>query len=260
MNFLGIAVFTVSLVLFWFAARVSRIPTNSQVIEREKNPKGPKQANAKNAARRIAKKNEVAAVALAATNASFIVADLETTGLSRSEDDIIEIAAARVRPDGQVSEVFSTLVKVGGRIPARITSLTGITTQDCREQGKPLSVAMQDFMAFVGTAPVFFHNASFDKAFLVVAGDRTGLVLKNQIFDTLTIARAVWPELPSHKLAVLAGWLGLQAPTHRALADVQATIGVLIAAKAAMAGKGRITSPNKGQQVLDFSGFELATA
>lgn len=52
------------------------------------------------------------------------------------------------------------------------------------------------------------------------------------------LARQAWPELPSHKLNVLARHLGASEPTHRALADVRTTVAVALAARARLAAQG----------------------
>lgn len=258
MNPLGFIVVSVTLILFWVASKLSAKKSLRDSEKGSTRQQSPARAKAK--AHRVAKKNNAAADALDATENTFIVADLETTGLNRVDDDIIEIAAARVSPNGRIIAEFSTLIRIKGRIPPKITDLTGITNKDCLEKGKPLVVAMHEFSTFAGKAPVFFHNASFDKSFLASAGDRTGIFMKNEVFDTLAIARAVWPELPTHKLSALAKWLGLSAPSHRALADVRATVGVLMAAKNTAIGKLRKVAPSQGQLSLDFTVTALADA
>lgn len=48
----------------------------------------------------------------------YVVFDLETTGISRTFDEVVEISAVKVR-SGQVVDEFSTLVNPGRHIPAR---------------------------------------------------------------------------------------------------------------------------------------------
>ena len=56
---------------------------------------------------------------------SYIAFDIETTGLSPAEDEVIEIGALKVR-DGRVQERFMEFIKPQRPIPAFITGLTGI--------------------------------------------------------------------------------------------------------------------------------------
>jgi DNA polymerase-3 subunit epsilon len=168
----------------------------------------------------------------AAAKGALIVADLETTGLDAEKDEILEFGAIRVSPAGQIESEFSMLVRVNASIPPNITRLTGITQELVNQEGQPLSVAMEAFLAFIETYPVFFHNAPFDVRFLQKASLTSKQKVKNIVFDSLPMARCTWPFLESYKLSSLAEHVGAQVmPQHRALADVRATLAVLLAAR-----------------------------
>lgn len=171
------------------------------------------------------------APAFAATLGSFVVADLETTGLSPTGSEILEIAGLKVDTQGVPFGEFSTLIRVRGSVPYRVTELTGITAAEAHHRGRPIEAALPAFLGFIGDAPLFFHNASFDSRFLSHAAARLSLPFTNPIHCTLKIARAVWPQLPSHKLLHLARYVGTAAPTHRSMTDVRATLAVLLAAR-----------------------------
>jgi DNA polymerase III subunit epsilon len=170
--------------------------------------------------------------ALAATAQPFVVADLETTGLRAEESDILEFAAVQVGADGAIQAVFSMLVNVGRPLPPEIVRLTGITDEDVAREGRPIVEALGAFLAFVGTQPVFFHNAPFDQGFLKRAAAASKKKFPNPVHDTLPLARRAWPELCGYKLGGLAAHVGVPAPTHRALSDSRATLAVLLAARA----------------------------
>lgn len=169
--------------------------------------------------------------AWAATRQPFIVADLETTGLSANTDEVIEFAAVQVTPDGVVFGEFSTLVRATRLIPAEITRLTGITQDAIDREGLPPADAMKAFAAFVGTHPVFFHNAPFDHGFIKKAASQAKVKFVNPVHDTLPLARQAWPSLTAYKLSTLAQHIGATVPTHRALEDAKATLAVLLAAR-----------------------------
>ena len=61
--------------------------------------------------------------------APLVVFDLETTGPDRLTDRIVEVAAVKVAPDGEVS-VFETRVNPGVKIPSEATAVHGITDAD----------------------------------------------------------------------------------------------------------------------------------
>lgn len=170
--------------------------------------------------------------AWAATRQPFVVADLETTGLNAEADEVLEFAAVLVDPIGSPTAEFSALVRVTRPVPQTITKLTGITQADVDREGLPLSEVMKSFQAFVGSRPVFFHNAPFDESFLKKAASQTQQKFANPVHDTLPLARAAWPSLGTYKLAALAEHIGATVPSRRALTDAKATLEVLMAARA----------------------------
>lgn len=177
-----------------------------------------------------------ASIALQALTSPFAVADLETTGLSTASCEILEFAAVHVGADGAVEREFSQVVRVRRDVPPFISRLTGITQAEVDAHGIPIEDAFRAFLDFVADVPVFFHNASFDRRFLLAAAEQTGRPYANPTHCTLALARRAWPELRSHKLGVLARHLGVSAPTHRALADVRTTVAVALAARTRLAG------------------------
>jgi DNA polymerase-3 subunit epsilon len=172
--------------------------------------------------------------AWAATRQTFVVADLETTGLNADKDEILEFAAVRVESDGRVTGEFSVLVRALASVPIEITWLTGITQAAVDAEGRPLAEAIRAFVAFTGPHPVFFHNAPFDLGFIKKAGSVAKVKFPNTVHDTLPLARQAWPTLGTYRLAALAEHVGTSAPAHRALADAHAALGVLLAARAKM--------------------------
>lgn len=173
--------------------------------------------------------------ALLALRGPFIVADLETTGLSTSTCEILEFAAVRVEASGAQAREYTQVVRTRSPVPSFITRLTGITQAEVDRHGVPVVQAFSSFLEFVEDLPVFFHNASFDRRFLGAAADLTGMPFANPTHCTLALARRAWPELPSHKLEILARHVGASNPTHRALADVRTTVAVALAASSRLA-------------------------
>jgi len=176
------------------------------------------------------RKAEALSDALQALRGPFIVADLETTGLSTATCEILEFAAVRVGAAGALEREYTQVVRTRGPVPSFITRLTGITQAEVDRHGVPVTQAFSSFLDFVEDLPVFFHNASFDRRFLGAAADQTGMPFSNPTHCTLALARRAWPELPSHKLEILARHVGASNPTHRALADVRTTVAVALAA------------------------------
>ncbi|MGC8780281.1 MAG: helicase C-terminal domain-containing protein [Anaerolineae bacterium] len=147
---------------------------------------------------------------------TFVALDLETTGLDKDRDAIIEIGAVKFRDDTPVDR-YSALINPGRPIPYEITQLTGITDRDLIGKPRFDQVAPQ-IMRFVGNATVVGHNVGFDLGFLRVQG----LLTTNTGLDTWELATILLPGLPGYSLGVLSERLGLDmGGQHRALEDAE---------------------------------------
>ena len=156
----------------------------------------------------------------------WVVFDFETTGLSHEKNEIIEIGAIKYINNKEVAR-FSQLIQPKGDLPARITKITGLKTEDL--EGQPsLSEVMGSFMQFIGGSVLFAHNASFDSRFLRAACEEHNYDLSLPIFCTLKMARLLLKDLSTHKLVALAEHYGLKFDVqHRALDDAAMTAQIL---------------------------------
>ena len=150
----------------------------------------------------------------------YVVFDLETTGISRTFDEVVEISAVKVR-SGQVVDEFSTLVNPGRHIPAGASQVNGITDQ--MVAGYPLfSQVLQEFLDFTEGLTLVGHNiASFDMKFIWRDAEKYyGETVPNDYVDTLKVARRHLSALPRHRLVDLAEYYGISPEgAHRALND-----------------------------------------
>ena len=161
--------------------------------------------------------------------ATFVVVDLETTGLRPGSSHICEIGAVRVR-DLDLQEEFELLVDPGVPIGPAISALTGLRDSDLRGRPHP-AIAVRRFLEFAGDAVLVAHNARFDLAFLDRETERlTGARLAGPVVDTVGLARRLLTgRTPRAGLASLSEFFGTAArPCHRALPDAQATAEILI--------------------------------
>ncbi|KIH96695.1 endonuclease [Streptomonospora alba] len=163
---------------------------------------------------------------------TFVIVDLETTGTRADAAGITEVGAVKVC-GGEVVGEFSTLVNPGVAIPPFITLLTGIT-QAMVAPAPAIDAVLPGFLEFAGLergSILVAHNAPFDVGFLKAACAGHGYTWPApQVVDTVTLARRLVTreEVPNHKLGTLAGFFGVpDQPTHRALDDARATVGVL---------------------------------
>jgi DNA polymerase III epsilon subunit family exonuclease len=163
-------------------------------------------------------------------DATYVVVDLETTGLRPGSSQICEIGAVKV-VGFEIVDEFETLVDPRVALSPTITAITGLTNGQLRGAPAP-RVAVSRFLSFAGDAVLVAHNARFDLAFL----DRetellTGSRLAAPVVDTVSLARRVLAgRVPRASLAQLSYFFGTSVqPCHRALPDAQATAEVLLA-------------------------------
>lgn len=150
---------------------------------------------------------------------NYIVFDLETTGLSATRNEIIEIGAIKVENGKQV-DTFDSYVKPKHKIPARATEVNGIENEDVEfELG--IDDVLPGFLDFIGDYVLIAHNAKFDISFLSSAKVKvTDEPLQNNYIDTLKWARKIAPELDSHNLDSLIDFYGLEdEDRHSGLGD-----------------------------------------
>ncbi len=152
--------------------------------------------------------------------------DIETTGLNKNKDLIIEIGAVILR-DGEVQETFNTFADPGRSLSREIVELTGIT--DKMLEGAPSQAeAVKAFLDFAGDRPLAAHNAEFDMGFIALACERMGRDLPNPWVDSLILAQNLLPDLKNFKLDTVANHLNLPAFNHHRASDDAATVGYML--------------------------------
>ncbi len=169
-----------------------------------------------------------------------IVIDIETTGLSKTENEILEVAAI-VYENGEEVEVFHQLVKPRGSIPYIITKLTGITDKMVAHS-KAEGVVLTELSNFINKANcqrvMGFNSKSFDIPFILTRGECLGVNFNFPAdhYDVLVQAKNLYKVNPlpgynyvtergrvSHKLTNYADYFKLGTQTHRADDDVRQT-------------------------------------
>jgi DNA polymerase III epsilon subunit family exonuclease len=162
--------------------------------------------------------------------ATYVVVDLETTGLRPGQSGICEIGAVRLR-GFEVEAEFETLVDPGLPIAAGASAVTGLRNEQLRGAPRPAD-AVRRFLAFAGDGVLVAHNARFDLAFLDRETERlTGSRIGSPVVDTVRLARRLLAgRVAGFGLGQLAWFLGTsERPCHRALPDARATAELLLA-------------------------------
>lgn len=150
----------------------------------------------------------------------YVAFDIETTGLDSRTDSIIEIGAVRMR-GGEVVDRFAAFAYPGHPLSAKTVSLTNITDEMLLGAAKP-EIVVEQFLDWVGNAPLVAHNAEFDTGFMREYCRRSGRVFDPLYFDTLLLSQYLCPSLNNHKLDTVAAHLNLPPfQHHRAFDDAQ---------------------------------------
>ena len=167
----------------------------------------------------------------------IVVFDTETTGLDVFNDDIIEIAAIRIKGGEVVGEPLDLYIETDKPIlpmlgdkenPMYAIYHEKMSTGELRSP----SDALQCFLAYVGTSPILGHNANYDYNILDNNLQRyckdTMHAHDIRCFDSLKLIRLLAPSLHSYKLESLLETFHLAGVnSHQAIDDVKATISLV---------------------------------
>ena len=164
---------------------------------------------------------------VALEHATFVVFDLETTGLRPGDARPCEVGAVRVR-GLELGERFQMLANPGARLQPSVAALTGLRDEQLR-RAPPVAAVIRRFLAFTDDAVLVAHNARFDLAFLDCETMRiSGRRVAATVIDTVGLARRLLGRRPAN-LAALSYFFATDArPCHRALPDAEATAEILV--------------------------------
>ncbi|MBM3250393.1 MAG: WYL domain-containing protein [Candidatus Omnitrophica bacterium] len=170
----------------------------------------------------------------------FIVFDTETTGLDpASGDRIIELAAIRLK-GSQRLDTFQALVNPLRPVSPGAFAVNKIS-QEMLEGALTMDKVMPQFLEFIRDSCLCSYNAGFDLEFL---NQELRLLGKPPledavVLDVLKMARRLLPGLERYALWFVAEKLDIKIKQeHRALSDVELTIGVFERFKELLSQKG----------------------
>ncbi|MEW9676678.1 PolC-type DNA polymerase III [Lentibacillus sp. L22] len=154
---------------------------------------------------------------------TYIVFDVETTGLSAVYDTIIELAAVKVH-QGEIVDRFESFANPHHPLSQTTTDLTGIT-DEMVENAPEIGDVLKDFYTWCEDGILVAHNASFDIGFLNAGYKRIDYPkVINPVIDTLELARFLFPQLKNHRLNTMCKHLDIELTQHhRAIYDAEAT-------------------------------------
>lgn len=151
----------------------------------------------------------------------FVAFDIESTGFQPVQNRMIELSAVKFTLDGQVLGEFDELIDPGIPIPESASKVNHLYDEDVR--GKPkASEILQKFTDFLDEDAILIaHNSEFDVKFVGSEYSLEGLELpKNEVWDSLPMAREFVKNIMNHKMETLIHHFGFKADGfHRALVD-----------------------------------------
>jgi DNA polymerase-3 subunit alpha (Gram-positive type) len=154
---------------------------------------------------------------------TYVVFDVETTGLSAVYDKVIELAAVKMQ-DGNVIDSFEEMINPGFALSEFTMNLTHITNEMVQNGGTEAEV-FGKFAQFTEGTIMVGHNVTFDVGFLTAAYRRLEMQpITQPVIDTLELSRTLHPENKNHKLDTLTKKYNIVLENHhRANADAEAT-------------------------------------
>jgi DNA polymerase III epsilon subunit len=208
------------------------------------------------------------------TDITFVALDTETTGLQPIVHRLVEIGAVCFRLDGWELATFQQLIDPEIPIPPEVQQVHGIT--DAMVRRKPtIEHVLPQFIEFLGESDTILlaHNAPFDLSFLAMALTRLGLAYPlPSLFDTLEMARRLYPTWHSHSLENVATRLKVaNKAEHRALSDARLVKDIFLATLLHTPTLKKLSELMRVTQPLTFAdaqvytvepppGFEILTA
>lgn len=159
---------------------------------------------------------------------SFVALDLETTGLTPSNNQIISIGAVKVEDDKVAS--FYRLVKLesGKNIPNDIVRVTKLNAHLLNTKGTEVKEAIIDLQHFVKNMPIVGYNLLFDERFLQAAVIKHNLIqFNNKMVDILPYIKRVDKFCDNYQLGTILTKYGIKnKKLHNSLSDAKATMSL----------------------------------
>jgi DNA polymerase III subunit epsilon len=154
-----------------------------------------------------------------------IVFDTETTGLEPLNGDrLVEIGCIEIVNRFPTGKTFHRYINPERDIPAGAFAVHGLSSEFLSKHSRFAEV-VEDFLEFIGDAPLIAHNASFDLGFINAELERAGrrAVGRDRLIDTLLLARRRFPG-GQNNLDNLCSRLGIDnshRTKHGALLDAE---------------------------------------
>lgn len=159
----------------------------------------------------------------------YVVFDTETSGLSPQQGhEILQIGAVKYNTlTGETIDTRSIYIKPSPNCVIEPSALrvNGIDIENLKQTGVSKSQAINTFIDFIGTCPLFAYNAPFDMRFLKSTCEMVNIPLPtNPVCDVLAMVRKLALPTENNKLGTISKHFGFEGGCfHEAIKDCDAT-------------------------------------
>ncbi|MGY2050272.1 3'-5' exonuclease [Methylobacterium sp. JK268] len=190
-----------------------------------------------------------------------VALDCETTGLDPRRDEIVAVAAIRIRGDRILtSERFRTTVRSRRPSSPAAIKVHGLLEAELRE-GRPIDAVLPDLLHFIGSRPIVGYYTAFDVRMIDRSvRRRLGVRLPNRLIDVSTLYHAAkyggapdYVKIDLRFDRILAD-LGLPSlPQHDAFNDALMTAMIYLQLRDMLARRAAI--PREARDAVETAGF-----
>lgn len=202
----------------------NKIPINFDGIPLVFTPNNPKESKKENKlgfskAAKMRKAKKYSGIKSQGNTKTYVIIDLETTGLDPINDRIIEVGAIRI---GEEIKDYSAIVKQEIDITEKIRDLTGVSDEDIKK-GKAEEIVINELLDFIGQDSLVGYNINFDIKFINECLNRFGKSkVRNMTYDVMKYVKNDKLFLKNYKLETVVKEYGINEKVpHRALEDVR---------------------------------------
>ncbi len=165
----------------------------------------------------------------------FVIFDTETTGLDVWNDDIVQIAALKVR-NGVIVAKLDLMLHTDRPIPPMLGDIVNpLVAEYASREKMSRAEGLRTFLDWMGDLPALGHNVGYDREILRhnLSRDLPAVNLDtrlplSKVWDSLRLIRLLEPRLKVYKLRVLLRRLNLEGEnSHLANDDIVATLSLV---------------------------------
>lgn len=154
-------------------------------------------------------------------NTTYCILDLETTGLSPIENEIIEVGILKVK-DNKIIDTFHSYIKPKIKLTEEIIKVTNITNEKL-ERFEHIETIYPKIIQFLGNEKdivIVGHNVNFDIRFLKQNATNLGYEFNYTYLDTYSLSKVLFPNLDTYKLGRIKEHLKIKLPESENTLDV----------------------------------------